>query len=103
MLLLVRAEEEDRFAADAGVHVDDDRGRSARLRQLLDAEGEGDGVKARTSVLPGYEDSHEPGLPGTRHRLLREAMIAVDLGRVWLHHALRELAHGRAESLVVGR
>jgi len=43
------------------------------------------------------------GLPGPRHRLLREAMIAIDLGRVWLHHALRELAHGRAESLVVGR
>ena len=31
------------------------------------------------------------------------AVIPVDLGRVRFDHALRELAHGRAESLVVGR
>jgi hypothetical protein len=85
------------------VHVDDDRGRGAGLRQLRDAEREGDRVQARAAELSRYEDAHQPGVAGGLNGLLWEAMISVNLGRVRLDHALRELAHGRAEGLVVGR
>jgi len=85
------------------VHVDDYRGRGARLRKLLDAEREGDGVQARASVLGRYEDAHQPGAPGGLDSLLREAMIPVNLGGMGLDHALGELADRRAEGLVVGR
>ena len=56
-LLRRGAEQHDRLAADAGVDVDDDRRRRAGLRQLLDADGKGKGVKARAAVLARDEDS----------------------------------------------
>ena len=83
------------------MHVDDHSRRRAGLRQLLDADREGQGIQARTSVLAWDNDPHKARLDGGPDCLVGESMFAVDLGREGLDHAFRQLSHGGAKARVL--
>ena len=85
------------------MHVDDDRGRRARLGELLDADRERQSVESGAAVAPRNEHTQQPGLGRRVDRFLGKPMVAVDLGRERLHHPLREFTHTGAEAGVLGR
>ena len=79
------------------MHIDDHRGRCARLSKLLDAQGKRQGVKAGASVLAGDQNPEQTSLRGGPDSLLREPVIAVDFGREGLDHTLRQLPYRRSK------
>ena len=83
--------------------VDDNRGRGARLCQLLDADRERDRVEARAAVLARDQDAEQAGGGGGLDRLLRESMLQINLGRMRPGHSLRQLAYGSPEGRVLRR
>jgi hypothetical protein len=72
------------------------------LSELFDADGEGQRVEPGPAVLARDENSHEAGFGSSLDRLIREAMLSINLGREGEDDALRKLAHRRTEGRVLG-
>ena len=102
-LLLLRPEEQDRHRPERGVRGHRDRDRRVDPRQLLDRDRVRERVGARAAVLLGHGHAHQPELGQLRDELVREAVLAVELGGDRSDTLLRELADGRADELVLGR
>ncbi len=92
-LLLLGAEQEDRLAAHARMHVDDDRGGRAGLRELFDADRKRDCVEPGPSVLARDQDAEQARGSGRTDSFVRKSIVAIDLRGVRQSHALRQLAH----------
>ncbi len=69
--------------------------------ELLDRDGVRDGVGSRAAVLLGNGHSHQPELRHSSHEVVREAALAIELLRDGRDSFLREVAHGRADELVL--
>ena len=80
-------------------HRDADAGVCAR--QLLEHEDVGQEVGAGASVLLRHADAHQPDLGEPREDLLREAVLAVPVGRVGRDLGVRELAGERLDLLLL--
>ena len=103
VLLLVRAEEEDRHRPERRVRRDRDRDGRVDPRQLLDRDRVRDGVPAGPLVPLGDRDPEQPELCHLAHQLDREAALAVELLRDRRDALAREGADGVADELVLGR
>src|SRR5207249_9726604 len=79
--LRLGAERKDRPGGERGVRREDDAGRRARGRQLLDRERVGDVVEARAAVALGDEAAHHTEAAELADQLAREALAAVRVGR----------------------
>src|SRR5207344_1522474 len=77
LALCFAPEPEDRPGGERGMGREDDAGRGARRRQLLDRERIGDVVEARAAVTLGHEAAEDAHPPELRHQLAREALAAV--------------------------
>jgi hypothetical protein len=82
--------------------VDDHRRRSARLRELLDADGEGKSIESGATVLARDQDSHQAGFGSRHHRLRWEAVVSIDFSRTRKCDALGELADRCTKGRVLG-
>ena len=103
LLLLGRAGEVERAAAEAGVGRDDQPERAPDPADLLDRDRVGQGVEARAALVLRDRDAEPAELADPAHDLDREAPLALvlvddrrDLGR-------HEVADRVAEQLVLGR
>ena len=102
-LLLLAPEQEDRHRPERRVRRQRDRQRRVDPSQLLDGDRVRERVAAGAAVLLGDGDPHQPELGELGDELVREPVLAVEL-RGHRRHALeRELAHGAADQLVLGR
>ena len=81
-------------------HRDPDPGVCAR--QLLEHEDVRQEVGAGPSVLLGHADAHQPDLGEPREDVLREAVLAVPVGRVGRDLGVRELSGERLDLLLLG-
>ena len=95
--LLVGAEVEDRKRDGARVHGHRDADARVGARELLEHEDVGEEVRARSAVLLRDADAHQAELGELPEELLREAVLAVPLGRVRLDLGVRELARQRLD------
>ena len=84
------------------MHVDDDRGRGAGLRQLFYADREGERVEPCASVLARDQNAHQARFGRRRHSLFGEPVVAIDLCGQRKDGALREFAHRGAKGRVLG-
>ena len=80
-LLLVRPVQEDRHRPERGVCGDGDRDGRVDARELLDRDRVGEGVPTGAAVLLRDRKSREPEPGELRDELVREAAVAVELGR----------------------
>ena len=71
-------------------------------RELLEDEDVGEEVRAGAAVLLGHADAHQPELGELAEDLLREAVLAVPLGRVRLDLGRGELARERLDLPLLG-
>src|SRR5205823_2001547 len=80
-----------------------DRDRDGRVdaRELLDRERVGERVGAGAAVLLRERDAHQAELAELRDDRVRERLRAVELARLGCDLALRDVADGRAKSLVL--
>ena len=85
------------------MHVDDHRGRGARLGQLFDGDREAESVESSPAVLARHEDPEQPRFGRRCHRFVGETMLAVDLRGVGANDALREFTDRGAKAGVLGR
>ena len=79
------------------MNIDDDRGRGTGLRELFDADREGQRVEARTPIFRGDQNAHQAGFGGRPYRLLREPVVAIHLGCKRENGALRKFANRGAK------
>ena len=79
-LLLLVAEEQDRHRPERGVRGHRDRDGGVDPRQLLDRDRVRERVGAGAAVLLRDRDAHQPELGHLGDELVREALLAVELG-----------------------
>src|SRR5262249_44398632 len=103
LLLRRRAELLDRIAHQRVVDAHDDAGRRAGARDLLHHQDVGDGVEAGAAVLLGDGHAEEPQLRHAAHQPRREAVLAVDRGRLRQHILHGELARRLQDELLLRR
>ena len=84
------------------MHADGDADPGVRTRELLEDEDVGEEVRARAAVLVRHADAHQPELGELREDLLREAVLAVPLGRVRLDLGRGELSRERLDLPLLG-
>ena len=101
LLLLLAAEVVDRQCPERMVRGHRDRDRRVDPSELLDGDRIGDGVGACASVLLGNRHSHQTQLRHAGNELVGEAALAVELLGERRDAVPRELAHGRADELVL--
>ena len=80
---------------------DGDRDRRVDARQLLDRDRVGERVGAAAFVLLGDRHSHQTELGQLRDELVREALLAIELGRDRRDAFEGELPDGVANELVL--
>ena len=83
------------------MHADGDAHSSVAPRELLEDEDVRQEVRAGATVLVGHADAHQSELGELAEDLLREAVLAVPLGRVRLDLGLRELVRKRLDLLLL--
>ena len=81
LLLLVRAGQVERPAAEAGMGRDDQPERAPHAADLLDRDGVGEGVETRPALVLGDRDAEPAELADPPDDLDREASLALVLGR----------------------
>ncbi len=104
LLLLLRAEEQDRFAGNRDVGADGDSDRGVDPRQLLDDDRHRHGAGPEATVLFGKGDAHRPQFAELADHVGWEVVGLVPLASVGGDLALGELADGVPEgALIVGQ
>ncbi len=78
-----------------------DRDRRVDARQFLDDDRVRDRIRARAAVFLGNRHAHEAELGELRDEVVREALLAVEVGRDGGDATLREVAHCLAEELLL--
>ena len=100
-LLIVVAELEDRVGAEADAGRQRDAHRLIDAAELLDRHAQRCEVAAGAAVLLGEDDPEQAEVAHLPHDVDREVVLDVPPGRVRCDLALGELAHHRAEHLVL--
>jgi hypothetical protein len=72
---------------------DRDRERGVDPRQLLDRHRVGESIRTAAPILRRERDPHQAQLAELRDELVREALLAVQLGGDGCHLLAREVAH----------
>ena len=93
---------EDRQRHGARVHADRHPDARVGARELLEHEDVREEVRARAAVLLRHADAHQPELGQLAEELLREAVLAIPLGRVRLDLRLGEVARERLDLPLLG-
>ncbi len=101
-LLLGGAVLHHRLAVERVVHRHDDRVGGAHPGDLLQREHVAHRVAAAAAEGLGHRDAQQPQLPHARHRLPREARLAVDRVRDRAHLLFREVAGDVADHGLLG-
>ena len=101
LLLLVAAEAEDRVDAEADARAQGDADGLVDATELLDRDDEGHEVGVGAAVLLRHDQAEESEVTHLGDEVGREVAVAVPLRDVRRDLRLGELAHDRAEVLVL--
>ena len=101
LLLVLVAEPVDRHRAKRHTGLERDGDALVDLAEFFERKAQREVVAAHAAVLLGKRQAEEPHIGHPRDDFVRERVLFVVLGGDRRNHALREVAHGLGELLVV--